>query len=371
VPDTEIVVIGAGVVGLAVAARLAPDYPGLLLLDRNPRHGMETSSRNSQVVHAGIYYPKGSLKARLCVEGRERLYDICKRHDIPHAKTGKLITATSAEELSALGTIERTAGDNGVALTRLTEAESHALEPRVRSVGALLSPESGIVDAHGLMDHFLRRALAAGAVLQPRSTVVGIEPAPGGYRIAVDGGAETESFTAGRVVNAAGLDADTVAGLAGIDGDAAGYRLHHCKGSYFSAATRCWKLVSRLVYPVPAKESLGVHVVLDTGGRLRFGPDAEYLPDRRADYSVDPGKRAAFAEAARRLLPDIRDEDLEPDISGIRPKLQGKGEAFRDFVIAEESERGLPGFYDLIGIESPGLTAAPAIAEHVARLVRG
>lgn len=363
--------VGAGVVGLAIAARLAPDHPGLVLLDRNPKHGMETSSRNSQVVHAGIYYPAGSLKARLCVEGRQRVYDLCRRHDIPHAKTGKLITATRPEELTALDTIEMTALGNGVAVRRLSQGEAHALEPRVRSVGALLSPESGIVDAHGLMDHFLQRALAAGAVLQPRSTVVGIEPAEGGYRIAVEGRAGIESFTAERVVNAAGLDADTVAGLAGIDVDAAGYRLHHCKGSYFSAATRCWKLVSRLVYPVPARESLGVHVVLDTGGRLRFGPDAEYLPDRNADYRVDPEKRGAFAEAARRLLPDVRNEDLEPDISGIRPKLQGKGEPFRDFVIAEESGRGLPGFYDLIGIESPGLTAAPAIAEHVAALVRG
>jgi len=370
VPDTEIAVVGAGVVGLAIAARLAPEHPGLILLDRNPRHGMETSSRNSQVIHAGIYYPAGSLKARLCVEGRERVYDVCRRHDIPHAKTGKLITATRPEELPALDAIAAAARANGVALARLSEAEVRALEPRVRSVGGLSSPESGIVDAHGLMDHFLQRALAAGAVLQPRSTVVGIEPAEGGYRLDVQGSGGIESFTAERVVNAAGLDADTVAGLAGIDVDAAGYRLHPCKGSYFSAATRCWGLVSRLVYPVPANESLGVHVVLDTGGRLRFGPDAEYLPDRRADYRVDPGRRAAFAEAARRLLPDVRDEDLEPDISGIRPKLQGKGEAFRDFVIAEESARGLPGFYDLIGIESPGLTAAPAIAEHVARLMR-
>jgi len=368
--DTEIAVIGAGVVGLAVAARLAPDHPGLILLDRNPKHGMETSSRNSQVVHAGIYYPEGSLKARLCVEGRERVYDLCRRHDIPHRKTGKLITATRAEDLPALDAIQKTAAANGVVLTRLSEAEARAHEPDVRTVGGLWSPESGIVDAHGLMDHFLQKALAAGAVLQPRSTVVGIEHRDDGYRLSVQDAAGVESFTSERVVNAAGLDGDTIAALAGIDIDAAGYRLHPCKGSYFSAATRCAKLVSHLVYPVPAKESLGVHVVLDTGGRMRFGPDAEYLPDRRFDYRVDPAKRSAFAEAARRLLPEVRDEDLEPDISGIRPKLQAKGEPFRDFVVAEESARGLPGFYDLIGIESPGLTAAPAIAELVARLVR-
>ncbi len=271
---------------------------------------------------------------------------------------------------AALDGIEATARANGVALTRLSEAEAHALEPAIASVGALWSPESGIVDAHGLMDHFLREALEAGAVFQPREEVVGLEPAPGGYRITARQAGGLESITAERVVNAAGLDADTIAGLAGIDVDAAGYRLHWCKGSYFSAATRLAKTVSHLVYPVPARESLGVHVVLDTGGRLRFGPDAEYLPDRTPDYRVDPGKRAAFAAAARRILPGVRDEDLEPDISGIRPKLQAKGAPFCDFVIADERERGLPGFYDLIGIESPGLTAAPAIAEHVARLIR-
>ncbi len=369
-PDVEIAVIGAGVVGLAVAERLAPESPGLVVLDRNPRHGMETSSRNSQVIHAGMYYPPGSLKARLCVEGRDRVYALCARHDIPHRKTGKLITATTAEELPVLDAIRENARRTGVDLAQLSEKEAHALEPAVRSVGALWSPESGIVDVHALMDHFLQRALAAGAVLQPRAAVVGIEPVTGGYRITVSGGAGIESFTSERVVNAAGLEADTIAQLAGVDLDAAGYRLHYCKGSYFSAATRCWKLASHLVYPVPAPESLGVHVVLDTGGRLRFGPDAEYLPDRNTDYRVDPARRTVFGEAARRLLPTVRDEDLEPDISGIRPKLQRKGGPFRDFVIVEERDRGLPGFYDLIGIESPGLTAAPAIAEHVARMIR-
>ena len=367
-PDTDFVVIGAGVVGLAVAARLARARANVVVLDRNTKHGMETSSRNSQVVHAGIYYPAGSLKARLCVEGRQRVYDLCLRHAIPHAKTGKLISATRPEELPVLDAIAATALANGVALTRLSETEAHALEPAIASVGALWSPESGIVDAHGLMDHFLREALDAGAVFLPRAEVVGLEPAPGGYRVSARQPGGLESITAERVVNAAGLDADTIAALAGIDVDAAGYRLRWCKGSYFSAPTRLAKTVARLVYPVPAPESLGMHVVLDTGGRLRFGPDAEYLPDRRADYRVAPEKRGEFAAAARRLLPAVRDEDLEPDISGIRPKLQGKGEPFRDFVIAEEGARGLPGFYNLIGIESPGLTAAPAIAEHVARL---
>jgi L-2-hydroxyglutarate oxidase LhgO len=332
---------------------------------------METSSRNSQVIHAGLYYPRGSLKAVLCVEGRDRLYAFCGAHDVPHQKIGKLITAAEPFELPALDALEATARDNGVPLERLSAEQARRLEPHVRSAGGLLSPESGIVDAHALMDRLLARALDAGAAFVPRADVVAIEGAPGGYRVAVEDAAGVETISAERVVNAAGLEADTIAALAGIDTDAAGYRLHWCKGSYFSASPRCARLVSRLVYPIPGKDSLGVHAVVDLGGRLRFGPDVEYLPDRRADYRVDPARLSAFGEAARRILPDVRDEDLEPDISGIRPKLQSPGGPFRDFVVSEESGRGLPGFYDLVGIESPGLTAALAIAERVAEMMRG
>jgi L-2-hydroxyglutarate oxidase LhgO len=367
--DTGLTVVGAGVVGLAVAARLAPEFRDLVILERNPRHGMETSSRNSQVIHAGIYYPPGSLKARLCREGNARLYALCAAHGIPHRKLGKLVTASSEDDLPALDRIAEAAQANGVALERLSAEEARALEPHVRSAGALWSESSGILDAHSLMDHLLQDALSKGAILHSPAALEGIDRVPGGYRLSIRHGGEHESFTTERVVNAAGLEADSVAAMAGIDVDRAGYRLHWCKGSYFSAPPRDAALVRHLVYPVPGRESLGVHVVLDTGGRLRFGPDVEYLPDRTADYKVDPGKRGRFGEAARRLVPEIRDEDLEPDISGIRPKLQAKGEPVRDFVIRHEEDRGLAGFYDLVGIESPGLTAAPAIAEHVAALI--
>jgi L-2-hydroxyglutarate oxidase LhgO len=366
--DTGIVVVGAGVVGLAVAARLASRHPDLVLLERNPRHGQETSSRNSEVIHAGIYYPRGSLKARLCVEGNRLLYEMCAARGVPHLRCGKIISARDAAELPALDALRERARGNGVELEPLSAAATAALEPNVRSVGSLLSPHSGIVSAHGLMDALFHDVLQAGAVFQPRSQVVGIEKANGEYRLTVRTGDAEEPLTAERVVNAAGLEADTVARLAGIDVDAAGYRQHYCKGSYFAVAPARAGIVRRLVYPVPDPYSLGVHAVLGLDGRLRFGPDAEYVA-RDADYRVDETKAAAFAEAARRLVPALTEADLAPDTSGIRPKLQGPGEGFRDFVIAEESDRGLPGFVNLVGMDSPGLTSALAIARHVERLV--
>jgi len=370
VADTEVVVVGAGVVGLAIAARLAPRH-AVVVVERNPRPGMETSSRNSEVIHAGMYYPPGSLKARLCVEGNRRLYEICLRHDVPHARVTKIIVARTEDERPELAAIHARGAANGVELRMLTAAEASALEPHVPSRGALFSPHTGIVSAHGLMDHFAQVARAAGAVIQSRAELVGLARDGGEWDLTLRSGGQEESVSAERVVNAAGLDADTVAGLAGIDVDAAGYRQHYCKGSYFSVSPARSRLVSRLVYPVPGHVSLGVHAVVGLDGRLRFGPDAEYLRDRRQDYAVDDAKLAAFGASVRRLVPEIADDDLSPDISGIRAKLQGPGEGFRDFVVAEESARGCPGLVNLIGIDSPGLTASPAIAEHVAAIIEG
>jgi L-2-hydroxyglutarate oxidase LhgO len=370
VADTEVAIVGAGVVGLAIAARLAPRH-SVVVVERHARPGMETSSRNSEVIHAGMYYPTGSLKARLCVDGNRQIYEICARHEVPHARVTKIITARTDDELPQLDTIHKRGTANGVELRMLSAAEVRALEPNVPSVGALFSPNTGIVSAHGLMDHFAHAAREAGAVIQSRTELVGLERNDGEWALRLRCGNEEDAVSAERVVNAAGLDADTVAALAGVDLDAAGYRQHFCKGSYFAVASARSGLVSRLVYPVPGHVSLGVHAVIGLEGRLRFGPDAEYLPDRRQDYAVDEGKRAAFGAAVRQLVPAVRDEDLSPDISGIRPKLQGPGEGFRDFVIADESARGLPGLVNLIGIDSPGLTSSPAIADAVARMVEG
>jgi L-2-hydroxyglutarate oxidase LhgO len=371
VADTGVTVVGAGVVGLAVAARLAPHHPDLVVLERRERHGTETSSRNSEVIHGGMYYPTGSLKARLCVEGSRSLYDFCARHEVPHRRLGKLIVAMAEEERPVLEELLARGLANGVELELLDGAAARALEPQVPAVGALLSPNTGIVSAHGLMDALLHRARQAGAIVQPRSELVALERRGADYQLTVRRGSELESFTSERVVNAAGLESDRVAALAGVDVDAAGYGLWLCKGSYFSVVPAKAGLVSRLVYPVPGHVSLGVHAVIGLDGRLRFGPDADYLPgsDRRLDYGVDAAKRAAFGEAVRRLVPALADEDLEPDTAGIRAKLQGPGQGFRDFVIAEESARGLPGLVNLVGIDSPGLTSALAIADYVATLL--
>jgi L-2-hydroxyglutarate oxidase LhgO len=368
VPDTGVTVVGAGVVGLAVAARLAPHCPDLVLLESAERHGTGQSSRNSEVVHAGMYYPTGSLKARLCVAGNARLYEFCARHRVAHRRIGKLIVADQDAQREALAALLARGRANGVDLRPLSGAEARALEPNVPSVEALFSPNTGIVSAHELMDALLSDARAAGAVTQFRVELQELARTGDGWRVAYRRGAQAESFTSEVVVNAAGLGSDQVAALAGIDVEAAGYRLHPCKGDYFSVAPARSGLVSHLVYPLPDHVSLGVHAVIGLDGRLRFGPDAVYV-GRDQGYVVDEAKRPAFGRAVRRLVPAIRDQDLAPDLSGIRAKLQGPGDGFRDFVIADEAARGLPGLVDLIGIDSPGLTSSLAIAGEVARLL--
>jgi L-2-hydroxyglutarate oxidase LhgO len=367
--DTPLTVVGAGVVGLAVAARLAERFPDLVVLERRERHGTETSSRNSEVIHGGLYYPERSLKARLCVRGKRLLYELCPRAGVPHRRIGKLVVAMRPEEEEELERLYALGRANGVELERATGAECRGLEPAVPAVAGIFSPTTGIVSAHGLMDALLAAARDRGAILQPRAEVRGIARAGGEYRLELRTPDGAETLASERVVNAAGLDSDRVAALAGIDVAAAGYGLHWWKGSYFAVGGPRARVLSRLVYPVPTDVSLGVHAVLGLDGRLRFGPDAERLSERRPDYAVDEGKRAAFGDAIRRLVPAIEDEDLRPDVAGIRPKLQGPGEGFRDFVIAEEGARGLPGLVNLVGIDSPGLTAALAIAEEVDRLL--
>jgi L-2-hydroxyglutarate oxidase LhgO len=370
--DADAVVIGAGVVGLACARELAARGREVVLIERHERFGVETSSRNSEVIHAGIYYPPGSLKATLCAAGGPGLYAWCEAHGVPHRRLGKLIVATSPEEEPKLEQIVRQAEANGVTSLRpLSAAEVRGLEPHVRAVRGLWSPDTGIVDSHALMASLLADAAGRGCTAAWRHEVVGAERLGDGYRVAARSGAETAALETRTVVNAAGLDADRIAALPGLDVGASGYRQHYARGHYFRVHPRKCHLARHLVYPAPQATHLGVHVTLDLAGGLRLGPDLEYLPDRRQDYDVPASLRATFHAAASRYLDGLEPDDLSPDLAGIRPKLQGPGEAFRDFVIAEEAARGLPGWINLVGIESPGLTCCLAIGTAVADMLEG
>ncbi|WP_319405462.1 NAD(P)/FAD-dependent oxidoreductase [uncultured Desulfosarcina sp.] len=366
-------IVGAGVVGLAVAAELSKTRKGILILERNPSFGQETSSRNSEVIHAGIYYARDSLKARLCVEGNRLLYPLCEQHRIPHRRCGKLIVATEKDEEAILATIQDRARENGAeALELLSARRIKALEPNVKACAALFSPSTGIIHSHRLMRHYAARANKNGARFVPQTTVSRVEKQEDGrYRVHVaypDG--QTDAFASRWIINCAGLESDRLAESMGIDIDACGYRLSYWKGEYFSLDAPPG-FIRHLVYPVPPANhvGLGVHATIDMGGRVKFGPNATYLPDRDLDYSVNPAARQSFYEAARRYLPGIALDQLQPEMTGIRPKLQKPGDPARDFIIAEESSKGFPGVINLIGIESPGLTASPAIARHVAAMV--
>ncbi len=363
----DITIIGAGVIGLAVAEELSRRFKDVLLLEKNESHGQETSSRNSEVIHAGIYYPEGSLKASLCVEGRKLLYETCEKRDIPFRRTGKLIVATKPEEEEALEALLGKAQLNGVDdLLLLSGRVVHSLEPEVFASAGLLSPSTGIIDSHRLMRALLIGASDNGVTSVFRSCVTAAHYDGDRHEIEINDG---ESRIASRVViNSAGLQSDRVAAMPGIDVDLEGYRLKLCKGDYFSASPS--PRIRHLVYPVPMPkhEGLGVHATIDLGGRVRFGPDAEYVDD--IDYRVDEGKRDTFLGSILTYLPLLAKDSLSPDMCGIRPKLQGPGEDIRDFVISEESRLGLPGWVNLVGIESPGLTACMAIAKHVSNLVQ-
>lgn len=370
--DCDAVVIGAGVVGLACARSLAARGHQVVVLERHGRFGVETSSRNSEVIHAGIYYPPGSLKARLCVQGNRSLYEWCQSHGVGHRRTGKLVVASSAEETAKLEAILHNARECGVeSLIEITPQQARAMEPNVRAVAALWSPDTGIVDSHELMASLLADLEAHGGAVAWNHALVAASPRPGGYRVVASAGGEETGLVTRWVVNSAGLEADRVASLPGLDVAACGYRLHYARGHYFRVHPRKSGWVSRLVYPTPAQSGLGIHVTVDLSGSLRLGPDVEYLEQRVQDYRVPERLLSTFHAAVSRYLAGIEPGDLAPDQAGIRPKLQGPGEPVRDFVVAEESERGLPGWVNLVGIESPGLTCALELGELVASRLEG
>lgn len=356
------IVIGAGVVGLAAARALALRGAEVVIVERGAAIGTETSSRNSEVIHAGIYYPAGSLKARLCVAGRRMLYDHAAARQVPHRRCGKLIVATSAGQVATLDAIRAGAEANGVTLQPLTAAQAQAMEPALACHAALLSPETGIVDSHALMASLLADAEAAGAMLSLGTSVVRIDRDGGGFVVHTLSGGEGFALAADRVVNAAGLWASEVAaGVEGLD-PAHVPPTRYARGSYYAVPGRA--AFSRLVYPVPEPGGLGVHLTLDLGGAMRFGPDVEWIES--IDYRVNPSRRAHFETEIRRYWPGLPADALAPTYCGIRPKLSGPQEPAADFRIDGADTHGIAGLVNLFGIESPGLTASLAIAELVA-----
>lgn len=363
----DALVIGAGVVGLAVGRALARQGLETIVLERADAVGTGTSSRNSEVIHAGLYYPAGSLKARLCVQGRRQLYAFCQSHGVAHRRCGKLVVATTPDQHATLEATRAKAAANGVELRRLEAAEAQALEPALRCSAALHSPETGIVDSHGLMLALHGDLESAGGALALCSPVSGLRLGNDAHVVQV-GGETPMELAAGIVVNAAGLWAPGLAALS--EGLASAFvpPAHHAKGNYFSLAGRA--PFSRLIYPVPEQAGLGVHLTLDLAGQARFGPDVEWLPPGAPDdidYRVDPARADGFYAEIRRYWPDLRDGALQPAYSGVRPKLGGPGSAAADFVVQGPQDHGVAGLVNLFGIESPGLTSCLALADEVLR----
>lgn len=358
----DCVIIGAGVVGLAVARRLAMEGRDVIVVEAGDGIGMETSSRNSEVIHAGLYYPEGSLKARLCTAGRDALYTYCRDQGVGHRRIGKLIVATDAAQIGWLDALAERARANGVNdLERLDAPAARKLEPDLRCVAALHSPSTGIVDSHGLMLSLRGDAERHGAVIAFRSPVSGGRCLDDGFRLAI-GGAAPCTVECRMLVNAAGLHAQTVAEtLDGFPKSRIPPR-YYAKGSYFTLSGK--SPFGRLIYPAPEPGGLGIHLTLDLAGQARFGPDVQWID--AIDHTVDPDAAPRFAEAIRRYWPGLSEDRLQPGYAGIRPKIVPRGSPDADFMIQGSRDHGIGGLINLFGIESPGLTASLAIADHVA-----
>ncbi|MBP2559860.1 L-2-hydroxyglutarate oxidase LhgO [Neorhizobium galegae] len=361
----DCVVIGGGVVGLAVARELAMAGRDVVVLEAEPLTGSITSSRNSEVIHAGLYYPTGSLKAELCVAGSRKLYDYCRDRHIPHTRCGKLVVASNEAEVAYLEKLLKQAQANGVDDCGLVDgSELVRLEPDIIGFAALVSPSTGIIDSHRLMEAYIADIEAHGGSIVLNSPVLGGEFLADAVRLSV-GGRDPVEIEAKLVVNSAGLNAWAVSeSIAGLDRNAIPER-HYARGCYFSLTGRA--PAERLIYPVPEPGGLGVHLTLDLAGQARFGPDVEWV--ETIDYDVDPSRADKFYGAIRRYWPNLPDGALQPAYSGMRPKIVGpNGGGAGDFIVQGPETTGHPAYAALYGIESPGLTASMAIAERVARL---
>jgi L-2-hydroxyglutarate oxidase LhgO len=361
----ECVVIGAGVVGLAIARAMAARGREVIVLEASEAVGTGTSSRNSEVIHAGLYYPRGSLKAELCVRGRAMLYEFCDAHGVPYNRCGKLLVATARNQLPQLAAIQQKAVENGVTdLIRMSAAEAMALEPHLHCVEAMLSPQTGIIDSHQFMLALQGDAERDGASVAFHTPVTQIDARDRCFIVETGGDAPLR-FQADCVINSAGLFANDIARrISGLDPRHVP-PLYFAKGNYFSVSGRT--PFDRLIYPMPNEAGLGVHLTVDMGGQAKFGPDVEWV--QKIDYSVDTHRATGFYAAIRAYWPDLPDNALQPAYAGIRPKLSGPGQPAADFVIQGRAAHGVAGLVNLFGIESPGLTASLAIAEKVARML--
>ena len=362
--SANIVVIGAGVVGLAIAARLSRVYKDIYILEKNHRIGLEISIHNSGVIHSGIHYPPGSLKAKLCVQGNKMVYDICKKNQIPFKQLGKLTVATEEPQIKVLEELFRNGESNGVEGLRFLDRDQIIeMEPNVDAIMALYTPSSGIVEQDDLMQYLSSVTMNNGGIISTQTEVTGITYDGSAYKINGSSSGQSFNFECKTVINCAGLYSDRIAEMVGLDIDRFGYRLNYYKGDYYRVIGP--PPARMLVYPVPHGAGLGIHMTPDMGGSVKLGPNA--YPVTEIDYS--PGSNGYdFLNDVAQYLPVIKKSRIEYDSSGIRPKLSGPDKQFNDFVIRNEEDHGYPGFINLIGIESPGLTASPAIAEYVSKI---
>jgi L-2-hydroxyglutarate oxidase LhgO len=373
-PDVNITIIGAGVIGLAIAAELSKTYKNIFVLERNSKFGQETSSRNSEVIHSGIYYTTNSLKAKLCVEGRKLLFDYCKQKGIHYKKCGKLIVATNKQEENQLKEILVQSQANGVDDGQLVGKEKIAeLEPHIKAQAALYFPSTGIIDTYGLMKQLETDSINNGVEFAYTTEVIAIQKVAKdkniNYQIEVKEQQGSYSFTTNIVINASGLNADVISSMVGIVEKK--YKLYYWKGEYFGVGNGKNKLINHLIYPVPNKNAtgLGIHATIDLSGGMKLGPNAIYLDNKNIEYSINKNHRKDFFMSASSFLPFLKEEDLHPDQAGIRPKLQQPGDTARDFIITEEMTKGFPKFINLLGMESPGLTACIAIGGYVYNVI--
>lgn len=368
----DICIIGAGVIGLAVAYELAKKYKNedisIVVLERESSFGQHTSSRNSEVIHAGIYYPTDSLKAKFCVTGKELLFSHCEQYDVPHRKTGKLIVAKNTE-VAALEQLKKNAIANGVLdLQLLNRDQLQKLEPHVEADAALYSPSTGIIDSHSYMQSLLHLAENLGVLFSPYSRIEKVESNSDAFimhcQLGENRSPEHYQFNCQQLINAAGLEAQSIAQSISTVPKNTIPKLHYCKGDYFDYKGR--NPFSHLIYPIPETNTagLGIHATMDMASQVKFGPDTEYIES--INFEIDANKTKEFAKSISSYFPAIEPDDLKPAYSGIRPKLTGPGDAAADFEIQEKDVHGVPGLIQLFGIESPGLTASLAIAKHIA-----